>query len=60
VITADINDAVSLDPAYMSALPGRRPGRALYDSLVELDENNNIVPNLIETWETPAPAATTR
>jgi peptide/nickel transport system substrate-binding protein len=53
VITADINDAVSLDPAYMRALPGRRPGRALYDSLVELDENNNIVPNLIETWETP-------
>jgi peptide/nickel transport system substrate-binding protein len=53
LVTADINDAVSLDPAFMSALPGRRPGRALYDALVELDENNNIIPNLVESWDRP-------
>jgi peptide/nickel transport system substrate-binding protein len=44
-----------LDPAYISDTPSRRMGRAVYDTLVDVDPQGNIVPVLAESWDTPDP-----
>jgi peptide/nickel transport system substrate-binding protein len=55
LVTADFDDPQSLDPAQISNSSGRRVSRAIYDPLVELDADNNVIPALAERWETPDP-----
>jgi peptide/nickel transport system substrate-binding protein len=55
IVTADFDDPISFDPAQISASPGRRVCRAIYDPLVELDQNNNVIPALAQSWENPDP-----
>jgi peptide/nickel transport system substrate-binding protein len=45
-------DPLGFDPAFFS-VPGRRAARAIYDPLLELDEQGNIQPGLAERWEQP-------
>jgi peptide/nickel transport system substrate-binding protein len=53
LIIADRADNKTVDPAYISDTPSRLIGRAIYDTLVDVDESGNIVPVLAEKWETP-------
>ena len=55
LIVADRLDNKTLDPAYISDSPARRIGRAIYDTLVDVDTQGTIVPVLAESWETPDP-----
>ncbi|MCA1648002.1 MAG: ABC transporter substrate-binding protein [Chloroflexi bacterium] len=55
LIIADRADNKTLDPAYISDTPSRLIGRAIYDTLVDVDEQGNIIPILAERWETPDP-----
>jgi peptide/nickel transport system substrate-binding protein len=55
IVTADFDDPVTFDPAQITNSTGRRVSRAIYDPLVELDQANNVVPALAESWETPDP-----
>jgi peptide/nickel transport system substrate-binding protein len=50
---ADWGDATSMDPAFITNQVGRRPGKALYDSLVDVDPSGTIVPVLAESWDVP-------
>lgn len=52
LIVAIEGDPTNFDPAFTS-VPGRRIGRTLYDPLIELDEQGNLQPGLIERWEQP-------
>jgi peptide/nickel transport system substrate-binding protein len=52
-IVADRADNKTVDPAYINDTPARLIGRAVYDTLVDVDEKGNIVPVLAESWETP-------
>src|SRR2546422_3211609 len=52
---ADWGDATTIDPAYMDSQIGRRPGKAIFDSLVDVDPQGNIIPVLAERWEVPDP-----
>jgi peptide/nickel transport system substrate-binding protein len=52
---ADWGDATTIDPAYMDSQIGRRPGKAIFDSLVDVDPQGNITPVLAERWEVPDP-----
>jgi peptide/nickel transport system substrate-binding protein len=55
LVIADRADNKTVDPAYISDTPSRLIGRAIYDTLVDVDEKGNIIPVLAETWETPDP-----
>jgi peptide/nickel transport system substrate-binding protein len=55
LIVADRADNKTVDPAYISDTPARRIGRAIYDTLVDVDPQGNIVPVLAESWDTPDP-----
>jgi peptide/nickel transport system substrate-binding protein len=55
LIIADRADNRTVDPAFISDTPARLIGRAVYDTLVDVDESGNIIPVLAETWETPDP-----
>jgi peptide/nickel transport system substrate-binding protein len=44
-------DPPKLDPAYSSALVDRMVFQSIFDKLVDLDKNGNIVPMLAEKWE---------
>lgn len=55
LIIADRADNKTVDPAFISDTPARLIGRAIYDTLVDVDEQGNIIPVLAESWETPDP-----
>jgi len=55
LIVADRLDNKTLDPAYISDTPARRIGRAIYDTLVDVDPQGKIVPVLAESWDAPDP-----
>jgi peptide/nickel transport system substrate-binding protein len=55
LIVADRLDNKTLDPAYISDSPARRIGRAIYDTLVDVDPQGKIVPVLAQSWDTPDP-----
>src|SRR5262245_13579767 len=55
LVIADFSDQKTLDPAFINTTPMRNIGRALYDTLVDIDLNGNYVPVLAERWETPDP-----
>ncbi len=44
-------DPPSLDPSLSSALVDRQVMASLYDKLVDIDENGEIVPMLAESYE---------
>jgi peptide/nickel transport system substrate-binding protein len=44
-------DPPKLDPAYSSALVDRMVFQSIFDKLVDLDKNGDIVPMLAEKWE---------
>jgi len=50
---ADWGDATTIDPAFITNQVGRRPGKALYDSLVDVDPSGQIIPVLAESWDVP-------
>ncbi len=51
LVFADITDPKSLDPALITDRTGARAQRAIYDPLIDLDENSTLVPGLAESWE---------
>jgi peptide/nickel transport system substrate-binding protein len=51
--TAIEDDPITLDPAFTASPPGRRVGRAIFDPLVDLNEQGELVPMLAESWEQP-------
>jgi peptide/nickel transport system substrate-binding protein len=53
LIAGNEDDALSLDPAQMTGLPPRRIGRTIYNALVSIDEQGNVQPELVESWERP-------
>jgi peptide/nickel transport system substrate-binding protein len=55
LVIADFSDQKTLDPAFINTTPMRNIGRAIYDTLVDIDLNGNYVPVLAERWETPDP-----
>jgi peptide/nickel transport system substrate-binding protein len=55
LIVADRLDNKTLDPAYISDTPARRIGRAIYDTLVDVDPQGKIVPVLADSWDAPDP-----
>jgi peptide/nickel transport system substrate-binding protein len=55
LVIADRADNKTVDPAYINDTPARLIGRAIYDTLVDVDEKGTIVPVLAERWETPDP-----
>jgi len=55
LVTAIEADPITIDPAFTSGLPGRRTGRAIFDPLVDLDEQGRPIPALAERWEAPDP-----
>ncbi|MDE3111330.1 MAG: ABC transporter substrate-binding protein [Chloroflexota bacterium] len=55
LVYADWADATTLDPAFMRNQSGRRPGKAIFDSLVEIDAKGTIIPKLAESWDVPDP-----
>ena len=44
-------DIVTLDPAKISDTYSGEVAQLIYDKLVTLDENANIIPSLAESWE---------
>lgn len=52
---ADVSDQQTLDPAYINTTPMRTIGRAIYDTLIDLDLKGNYTPALAERWENPDP-----
>jgi peptide/nickel transport system substrate-binding protein len=55
LVVADRADNKTVDPAYINDTPARLIGRAIYDTLVDVDAQGNIIPVLAESWETPDP-----
>jgi peptide/nickel transport system substrate-binding protein len=51
LVVADSTDPKSLDPALITDRTGARAQRAIYDPLIDLDENSTLVPGLAESWE---------
>jgi peptide/nickel transport system substrate-binding protein len=51
LVFADITDPKSLDPALITDRTGARAQRAIYDPLIDLDDNSTLVPGLAESWE---------
>ncbi|MDE3111336.1 MAG: hypothetical protein KGN00_08150 [Chloroflexota bacterium] len=52
---ADVSDQKTLDPAQINTTPMRSIGRAIYDTLVDVDLKGNYTPALAERWENPDP-----
>ena len=48
-------DVVTLDPLKSSALVDRQVMLNMYDTLVSVDANNKIVPDLATSWSYPSP-----
>jgi peptide/nickel transport system substrate-binding protein len=56
LLVADWFDDQTADPAYNAGFPGRRVERTIFDPLVDVDLQGNILPTaLAERWETPDP-----
>ncbi len=55
LLIADFSDQKTLDPAQLNSTPMRNIGRAIHDTLVDIDLKGNYVPVLAESWETPDP-----
>jgi peptide/nickel transport system substrate-binding protein len=53
LVVAQGADAKSLDPHASNDQPSSRVSAQIYDGLVGVDENMEIVPALAETWEHP-------
>lgn len=51
LILAVLSDASSLDPAGSNDVPSSVVQANIYETLVNRDENNEIVPGLAESWE---------
>ena len=51
LIIAVLSDASSLDPAGSNDVPSSVVQANIYETLVNRDENNEIVPGLAESWE---------
>ena len=51
VAVAQSSDATSLDPAHTTATVDSEIYGSIYDRLVTLDEQNNVVPKLALSWE---------
>jgi peptide/nickel transport system substrate-binding protein len=51
LVVADISDPTSLDPAFITNRVGARAQRAIYDPLIDLDQNSTLVPGLAESWD---------
>jgi peptide/nickel transport system substrate-binding protein len=51
VAVAQSSDATSLDPAHTTATVDSQIYGSIYDRLVSLDEQNNVVPGLALSWE---------
>jgi len=51
VIVAQSSDATTLDPAHTTATVDGEIYTAIYDKLVDLDQNGNVVPFLATSWE---------
>lgn len=49
------SDVVTLDPLKSSALVDREVMLNMYDTLVGVDDKNNIVPDLATSWSFPTP-----
>jgi peptide/nickel transport system substrate-binding protein len=58
LIYADSADPKSLDPAFITNRTGARVLQMLYDPLIDLDENSNLVPALAESWDFSSDAMT--
>jgi peptide/nickel transport system substrate-binding protein len=58
LVIADISDPASLDPAFITNRVGARAQRALYDPLIDLDQNSTLVPGLAESWDFSSDAQT--
>lgn len=58
LIVANGADAKSLDPHGTNDAPSAKITGQIYDTLVDQDENMNIVPALAESWEQPDPKTT--
>jgi peptide/nickel transport system substrate-binding protein len=56
LVVADTADPMTFDTAFMPGTPGRRVGRMLYDPLVDIDPQGNVIPVLAESWEQPDPS----
>ena len=50
VLRVGMNAPIQLDPALQSNDPEAAFNRAIYDFLVEINPNNEIVPNLASSW----------
>ncbi len=48
-------DVVTLDPLKSTALVDRQVMLNLYDTLVKVDQQNNLVPDLATSWSYPSP-----
>ncbi len=53
------SDIVTLDPLKSTALVDRQVMLNIYDTLVRVDEHNNILPDLATSWSYTSPANTT-
>lgn len=51
LILAVLSDASSLDPAGSNDVPSSVVQANIYETLVNRDENNEIIPGLAESWE---------
>ncbi len=51
LVVAQGADAKTLDPHGSNDQPSSRVNRQIYDTLVEMNENMEIVPGLAESWE---------
>jgi ABC-type transport system substrate-binding protein len=56
LVVADITDPKSLDPAFITDRTGSRAQRAIYDPLIDLDDNSTLIPGLAESWDTSSDA----
>lgn len=50
VLRVGMNAPIQLDPALQSNDPEAAFNRAIYDFLVEVNPNNEVVPNLVSAW----------
>ncbi|MFI5269366.1 MAG: ABC transporter substrate-binding protein, partial [Chloroflexota bacterium] len=50
------SELANLDPMKSSLVVDRQVMYNMYDSLVAIDKDLKIVPNLAESWDTPDPA----
>jgi peptide/nickel transport system substrate-binding protein len=58
IVYADAADPKSMDPAFITNRNGARVLQMLYDPLIDLDAESNLVPALAESWEISSDAKT--